>query len=184
MDKNQTLLKEQLELPLTEELVISAEQNNDRLINLEDFINLSDISAISPLTTDQLDSLSASQTMISSSILGTNYGLGTYSNTNSTHSSPAYNYTNNHNTIWTTPQWGSQSTELHVIGDANIDGTLKVKGVDLLETLQKIEERLGLIRVREDLEEHWEKLRTIGEEYKKAVADIEEKIKIMNILKK
>lgn len=50
--------------------------------------------------------------------------------------------------------------------------------------INKIEERLGIVQINTDLESRWSKLRVLGDEYRKLEAEIMEKEKIMEILKK
>ena len=73
---------------------------------------------------------------------------------------------------------------LHVEGNANITGELKVQGVALSERLDKIEERLGILHPNEELEEKWEQLRGLRKMYMELEAEIKEKEKMWAILKK
>ena len=72
----------------------------------------------------------------------------------------------------------------YIWSDANVDGTLKVKGVDIGETLSKIQDQLAIYQPAPELEEKWEELRELARKYKELVADIKEKEKIWDILKK
>lgn len=73
---------------------------------------------------------------------------------------------------------------LQVKGDANISGSLTVGGKDIAETLERIEERLAILRPNEELEEKWENLRGLRKMYMELEAEIIEKEKIWGILKK
>ena len=73
---------------------------------------------------------------------------------------------------------------LQVSGGANIKGELTVKGVNLSERLDIIEQKLGILRPNSDLEGRWETLKSLGEEYRKLEKEILEKEKIWDILKK
>lgn len=73
---------------------------------------------------------------------------------------------------------------LKVKGDADFDGDIKVQGVSLSKRLDKIEERLGILRPNNDLEGRWEKLKALGEEYRKLEKEILEGEQIWDILKK
>lgn len=73
---------------------------------------------------------------------------------------------------------------LHVKGDAEIDGDLKIKGKSLNETLQSIEERLAILRINHELEEKWSNLKELGRMYRELEAEIIEKQKVWDILKK
>ena len=76
------------------------------------------------------------------------------------------------------------SNTLNVKGDAQISGSLKVGGKDIAESLERIEERLAILRPNEELEEKWEKLRGLRKAYMELEAEINEKEQIWSILKK
>jgi hypothetical protein len=69
-------------------------------------------------------------------------------------------------------------------GDAEIDGDLKIKGVSLSDRLDKIEERLSILRPNEELEAKWEELRELSRRYKEVEAEIKDKEKMWAILNK
>lgn len=73
---------------------------------------------------------------------------------------------------------------LRVAGDAHFDGDINIKGVKLGDRLDAIEERLGILRPNNDLEGKWEKLKELGEEYRKLEKEILEKENMWDILKK
>lgn len=73
---------------------------------------------------------------------------------------------------------------LTVKGDATFEGNLKIKGVDLTERLDVIEQRLGILRPNNDLEGKWEKLKSLGEEYRKLEQEILEGENIWDILQR
>lgn len=73
---------------------------------------------------------------------------------------------------------------LTVKGDATFEGNLKIKGVDLTERLDAIEQRLGILRPNNDLEGKWEKLKSLGEEYRKLEQEILEGENIWDILQR
>ncbi len=82
---------------------------------------------------------------------------------------------------WTTYQ---QPQVLRVSGDAVFDGDVKIKGVNLSDRLDAIEERLGILRPNNDLEGKWEKLKKLGEEYRQLEKEILEGESIWDMLKK
>lgn len=92
----------------------------------------------------------------------------------------------------TTTSWGTSITSdpnlqgrtLQVNGDADITGELTVQGVKLSDRLEKIEERLGILRPNEELEEKWDNLRALRNAYKELEAEIKEKEAMWKILKK
>ena len=83
---------------------------------------------------------------------------------------------------WTT--YNNQPQVLKVSGNAEFEGEVTIKGVKLDERLTAIEERLGILRPNNDLEGKWEKLKKLGEEYRKLEQEILEGENIWNMLKK
>jgi hypothetical protein len=73
---------------------------------------------------------------------------------------------------------------LKVLGDAEFEGEVKINGKSLDKTLTKIEERLAILHPNEKLEEKWVKLRELRKQYQELEADILEKEKIVEILKR
>ena len=73
---------------------------------------------------------------------------------------------------------------LHVKGDSEFEGDIKLKGKSLSDTLSKLEERLSILHPNEKLEEKWEKLRELRKEYMELEANIIEKEKIWATLKR
>jgi hypothetical protein len=82
---------------------------------------------------------------------------------------------------WTT--YNNQPS-LRVSGDATFDGDVTIQGVKLDDRLTAIEERLGILRPNNDLEGKWEKLKALGEQYRKLEQEILEGENIWDILKK
>jgi len=76
------------------------------------------------------------------------------------------------------------SGTLQVKGNAEFDGDIKLKGKSLNDTLSKIEERLAILHPNTKLEEKWEKLKELRKQYQELEADILEKEKIIEILKR
>lgn len=83
-----------------------------------------------------------------------------------------------------------QGTSLKVKGDAEfeadvtITGKLTIKGKSIVDSLERIEERLAILRPNEELEEKWENLRGLRKMYMELEAEIIEKEKMWAILKK
>jgi len=73
---------------------------------------------------------------------------------------------------------------LHVQGNAEINGSLKVNGVDIVETLGKITERLAILKPNPELESRWERLKALADEYRALEKDILEQEQVYEILKK
>lgn len=75
-------------------------------------------------------------------------------------------------------------TTLEVQGDANFSGDVKIQGRSITAVLDKIEERLAILRPNEVLEDKWEKLKDLGRQYREMEKDILEKEKIWKILER
>jgi len=126
-------------------------------------------------------------TMASPTVVTTNNTSGVYVNNITSGSSGQYLYSNG-----TGPAWNDTITisnhqptgTLHVKGDAEFEGDIKLKGQSLNDILDKIEERLAILHPNINLEEKWEKLRELRKQYRELEADIMEKEKIMEILKR
>ena len=88
----------------------------------------------------------------------------------------------NTTTGWAT--YNNQPSIMKVECDAEFHGEVKIRGVKLDERLNAIEERLGILRPNNDLEGKWEKLKTLGEEYRKLEQEILEGEDIWATLKK
>jgi hypothetical protein len=88
----------------------------------------------------------------------------------------------NWNTIATDPNL--QGNSLQVKGDANFEGDVKIKGKSIADSLERIEERLGILRPNEELEAKWENLRGLRKAYMELEAEIIEKEAMWAILKK
>lgn len=73
---------------------------------------------------------------------------------------------------------------LTVTGDADIKGNLKVNGKDISESLSRIEERLAILHPNTELEERWDELRNLRQQYMELEAEILEKEKVYKILQK
>ena len=78
----------------------------------------------------------------------------------------------------------SLGRSLHVQGDAEFDGDIRIKGKSLVDSLDQIEKRLAILKVNPELEERWEKLKVLGDEYRALEKDILEKEQIWKTLKK
>lgn len=168
---------------ISDTITISSDSHDDFFISAgsEPSINWnwnsSIISPITSLTTDQISSLN----QISIQPL-----------TTGTLSTPPYIVATNTGQVLTTGTngttgWGGitgLSNALDVKGDANFEGDVKIKGKSLVESLEKIEEKLAILRPNEQLEEKWEKLRELRKLYIECEKDIIEKEKIWETLKK
>jgi hypothetical protein len=98
-----------------------------------------------------------------------------------------YTVTGAPGTISTGGNWTTYNNQPHVLkveGDAEFKGEVTIRGVKLDERLNAIEERLGILRPNNDLEGKWEKLKALGEEYRKLEQEILEGENIWATLKK
>lgn len=91
--------------------------------------------------------------------------------------SPSLTFNNNWNDT-------GNKAGLHVKGDAEFEGDVKIKGRSLTDTLDKIEERLAILHPNEKLEDKWLELKKLGDMYRALEKDILEKEKIWETLKK
>jgi hypothetical protein len=73
---------------------------------------------------------------------------------------------------------------LQVSGDANFEGDIKIKGKSLSDVLDNIEQRLAILHPNPELEDKWDRLKELGEEYRKLEKQILEGEQIWDILKK
>jgi len=123
---------------------------------------------------------------------GTGGGYNITTGTGIGNLSPSINLGSGIGTILTTGTnpitWGdlaqSQKGSLQVKGDAEFDGDIKIKGKSLVDTLEKIEEKLAIFKPNEKLEEKWEELRELRNRYIELEKEIIEKEKMWDILKK
>jgi hypothetical protein len=73
---------------------------------------------------------------------------------------------------------------MSVTGNVNVkDGDININGISLSDRLNKMEERLGILRPNPELEKDFEKLKKLGERYRKLEKKLSEQIKTFNILK-
>lgn len=88
----------------------------------------------------------------------------------------------NWNTVSVDPNL--QGNSLQVKGDANFEGDVKIKGKSIADSIERIEERLAILRPNEELEAKWENLRGLRKAYMELEAEIKEKEAMWAILKK
>lgn len=170
--------------------------NNDTITITEDDLlaSIDDTETItlsgwnSPLSTSLNTSMFPSATLGTVSSI-TSGGSGATLTTSSTgslmwpnHTVTASPYTvSNGTTGWTAY---NQPSIMKVDCDAEFKGEVTIRGVKLDERLNAIEERLGILRPNNDLEGRWEKLKALGEEYRKLEKEILEGEDIWATLKK
>jgi len=117
-----------------------------------------------------------------------NVSGGLYWGLNGTSANPGQVLTSNGtNTSWaniTLAEPDIKGATLKVNGNADFDGEVTIKGKNLTDMLEKIEERLAILHPNEKLEEKWDELKELGKRYKELEQEIIEKEKIWSILKK
>jgi hypothetical protein len=110
-----------------------------------------------------------------------------YTLTTSNTSSPTFRYTNNtSNAVWTTTGTVASSNTVHIDADGltmKAGSDIKIGGKSLTQAIEKIEERLGILHPNSALEERWEKLKELRQQYMELEKDLLEKEKLMKILK-
>lgn len=150
--------------------------NIDSDTTVSEYLELSDDISVGDITIDISNMAGQSAIYIDNTLAGNNsIGSGTYTIT--TGSSGTGGLYGDYIT-------DSYSSDLRVEGNANIYGKLNVGGVDIVDTLTKIEERLAILRVNTELESRWERLKDLGEQYRKLEAEILDQEKVYNILKR
>jgi hypothetical protein len=181
---------------------------NDTMDHAYAAVDLSDFSRqdISSLSSDDLPTITLDDLSYDTITLGNlapptfDYGSYIYPNgvtsvsiagsgsSSGIYSSPTITLSPN---TYTNGSWNSSPLTVHdgtkgitVKGDTEIEGNLKVNGVDLGEMLSKIQDQLAIYQPAPELEEKWEQLRDLARQYKELVADIKEKEKIWEILQK
>jgi hypothetical protein len=84
------------------------------------------------------------------------------------------------NTTWSTAAT-IQGGQLELKGD---QADVVINGVSLTETLQLIQDRLNMLRPNTALEAEWDQLRELGEQYRRLEAELKEKQRAWEILRK
>jgi len=66
--------------------------------------------------------------------------------------------------IWaSSTDWGKGSGQIHLDGEG---ADIKVNGKSLMESIQKIEERLNILTPNANLEQEWAELKALGDKYR------------------
>jgi hypothetical protein len=87
---------------------------------------------------------------------------------------------------WNNTTLTNGSSTVYIDGDGlnmKEGADIKIGGKSLTEAIAKIEERLGILKPNPALEERWEKLKELREQYVEMERDLLEKEKLMKILK-
>ena len=82
--------------------------------------------------------------------------------------------------------WNSEPSPntIHVRGDAVFDGTITWQGRDMREWFESVESRLGMLRPNPKLEQGWEELANLRQQYVELENKLLEQQRVFDILKK
>jgi hypothetical protein len=87
--------------------------------------------------------------------------------------------------VWTSQAVvGTKMTQSGLIELEGGDADIKINGVSLKNTLKAIQERLNILVPNSLLENEWDELKKLGEQYRKLEAELEEKSRMWTALKK
>ena len=112
-------------------------------------------------------------------------GSGLYWGLNGTSAMPGQVLTSNGTSgSWVTADPSLKGNTLQVKGDADFEGEVTIKGKNIAEMFEKIEERLAILHPNPELEDKWDELKELGKRYKELEAEIIEKERVWAILKK
>lgn len=95
-------------------------------------------------------------------------------------------------TIIPTNSWSSITASSAVTGTSTAgvlevhgeNADIKINGKSLSQAISSIEERLAILRPNPELEKDWSELKELGDQYRKLEAEIKEKMRVWDILKK
>jgi len=93
--------------------------------------------------------------------------------TTSANTGPNWTLSDSYNNI-------SQNSKITLEGK---DADIEINGRSLMQILDGLEQRLGLLKCREDLEADWSELKALGDQYRAKLAEIENKNKMWKALK-
>jgi len=86
--------------------------------------------------------------------------------------------------VWSSNLYNDPSVNITSNGiDMKSGSDIKIGGKSLTEAIEKIEERLGILKPNPELEDRWEQLKELRRQYIELERDLLEKEKIMKILK-
>ena len=121
-----------------------------------------------------------SNTMIGDSI--DTFTTGTVTIPNNTSNGIYWGLNGTSNVISTDPSLKGNS--LSVKGNADFEGEVTIKGKNLTDMLEKIDERLAILHPNPKLEDKWDELKELGKRYRELEQELIEKEKVWTILKK
>lgn len=146
--------------------------------------------SIPPLTSSQIQALSHVNTIGSGAmasgygaIPSTNITIGNVSAAGGTYSLSGMGISGTSPTI-SVGSWDNSHKSLVVKGDAEFEGDVKINGKSFIETLDRIEKQLAIFRPNDELESRWEELRDLATRYRELEAELKDKEKMWEILKR
>ena len=130
-----------------------------------------DLNDLFPTTLGNLDL--SSQTLTTG--LSTNYSINTGINY-------SYNWSNITQPALTADYGTIKANAALEINGENAD--IRVNGKSLTAAIAKIEERLAILKPNVELENEWEELKNLGDQYRKLEKELQEKMRVWETLKK
>jgi hypothetical protein len=85
---------------------------------------------------------------------------------------------------WITADTIDGYNTLSVRGNADFDSDITVKGRSLTEFMDSVEQRLNILRPNPELEQEWDQLRELGEQYRALEKQLAEKSQMWKTLKR
>ena len=135
------------------------------------------------------DTITLDYTAQPSVVLNSTMSSGTFTTpytytTTTTGSGTTYNPFNGYKGNLTIGGNGSNNVHIDADGLTMKQGAdIKIGGKSLCEAIEKIEERLGILKPNSELESRWDQLRELRKQYIELEKDLLEKEKLMRILK-
>jgi hypothetical protein len=96
--------------------------------------------------------------------------------------------TGTHGPVYTTnAQWANaaspMSGKIHVQGDAVFEGKITWQGRDMREWFETVESRLNILRPNPKMEQDWDELKALGDQYRALEKKLLEQQQVFDILK-
>jgi hypothetical protein len=83
--------------------------------------------------------------------------------------------------ISTGSTWNQPSSTIQLNGE---QADINVNGKSLCQAIEQLEQRLGWMVPNPEIEQEWAELKHLGDQYRRLEAEIKEKIKVWETLKK
>lgn len=145
-------------------------------------LNASPIPSLTTAQASALNSINLGNISLSSSTASSSTGYGAIPSITVNGMSGSYTYGNSPTvSISSAPEWSSDFT---VRGDSTFYGDVTIKGKSILELLERMEHQLAIFTPNPELETRWEELRDLAKRYRELEADLRDKEKMWEILKR